>query len=195
HLGIPVANEYGASELGIMAFQGIGNEFIVNQQDLFIEILDDNNQLLPYGKEGNIVVSSLYNKAHPFIRYKVSDIGVLEKKENRVILKKLLGRTNDFATLPSGKKAAGMTFYSATKSIMESDGNLKEFVIIQTQTNTFRIEYTSERELTAEEIDFIKKKLMAYLEPNLHFDFIRKPFLERLMSGKLKQFTSLVKTE
>lgn len=195
YLGVPVANEYGASELGIIAFQGIESDFIVNQEDLFIEILDDTNQPLPYGAEGNIVVTSLYNKAHPFIRYKVGDMGVLEKKNNKIILKGLLGRTNDFAVLPSGKKAAGMTFYSVTKSIMESDGNLKEFVIIQTQTNTFRIEYSSKRELTPEEIGFIKSKLTAYLEQGLHFDFIRKPFLERAISGKLKQFTSLVKAE
>src|SRR5690606_17517583 len=107
----------------------------------------------------------------------------------------LLGRTNDFALLPSGKKAAGMTFYSATKSIMDTDGNLKEFVIVQTQLDVFKIEYTSKRELTVEEIEFIKNKLLLYLEPNLTFNFIRKPFLERSVSGKLKQFTSLVKAQ
>jgi phenylacetate-CoA ligase len=41
------------------------------------------------------------------------------------ILKKLIGRTNDIAILPSGKIA--LTFYYVTKSIIEDDGNVKEF--------------------------------------------------------------------
>jgi phenylacetate-CoA ligase len=49
------------------------------------------------------------------------------------ILKKLIGRTNDIAILPSGKKSPGLTFYYVTKSIIEDDGNVKEFVIKQTK--------------------------------------------------------------
>jgi phenylacetate-CoA ligase len=35
---------------------------------------------LPYGQEGRIVVTSLFNKAHPFIRYDIGDIGILGEK-------------------------------------------------------------------------------------------------------------------
>ena len=61
------------------------------------------------------------------------------------ILKKLIGRTNDVALLPSGKKSPGLTFYYVTKSIIEDDGNVKEFVIKQTKIDTFEIEYVSEK--------------------------------------------------
>jgi phenylacetate-CoA ligase len=40
---------------------------------LFVEILDDKGAVLPYGK-GRIVITS-FNKAHPFIRYDIGDIG------------------------------------------------------------------------------------------------------------------------
>jgi len=193
--GIPIVNEYGASELDLIAFQNPNNEWQVNAETLFIEILDDENQILPYGKEGRIVITSLFNKAHPFIRYDIGDVGILDEKSTlqKPILKKLIGRSNDIAILPSGKKSPGLTFYYITKSIIEDDGNVKEFVIKQTKINSFEIEYVSEIVLSEIQIQKIEAAIALYLEPNLKFIFTKKQFLERTKRGKLKQFVSLVK--
>lgn len=193
--GIPVVNEYGASELDIIAFQSPTNEWLLNTETLYVEILDENNHPLPNGQEGKIVVTALYNFAHPFIRYEVGDYGIIDETSTpkKPILKKLIGRTNDFALLPSGKKPAGMTFYSITKKLFGDDGNVKEFLIKQTKIDTFEIEYTSEIALTESEIKAMEKVFSDYLEPGLTFIFLRKDLLERTKSGKLKQFTSLVK--
>ncbi|HMI07825.1 MAG TPA: hypothetical protein VK528_09795 [Flavobacterium sp.] len=195
HLGIPVVNEYGASELDVIAFQNPNAEWLVNAETLFVEILDGNDHPLPNGKEGRIVVTSLYNFAHPFIRYDVGDYGILDEKSTpkKPILKKLIGRTNDFAILPSGKKPAGMTFYSITKKLFGDDGNVKEFVIKQTKLDTFEIEYTSENPLTETEITVMEKVFADFLEPGLTYLYHRKMVLERSKSGKLKQFVSLLK--
>jgi phenylacetate-CoA ligase len=192
--GVPVVNEYGASELDLIAFQNPAGEWQVNSETLFVEVLDDNNNVLPNGKEGRIVITSLYNKAHPFIRYDIGDVGILDEKSTlkKPILKKLIGRTNDEAVLPSGKKSPGLTFYYVTKSIIEDDGNVKEFLIKQTKIDTFNIEYVSELELTKAQIQQIEKAITTYLENGLSFSFIRKEKLQRSKSGKLKQFVSLV---
>lgn len=192
--GIPIVNEYGASELDLIAFQNLDGEWQVNSETLFVEILDENNQPVPYGTEGKVVITSLYNKAHPFIRYDIGDIGVLDEKSriHKPILKKLIGRTNDLAILPSGKKSPGLTFYYVTKSIIEDDGNVKEFIIKQTKMDAFEIDYVSEIELTAIQIEKIKQAIDLYLEPNLHFKFTRKVSLQRTARGKLKQFQSLL---
>ena len=194
-LGIPIVNEYGASELDVIAFQNTDNEWIVNSETLFVEILDENDFPLPYGNEGRIVVTCLYNKAHPFIRYEVGDYGILDEKSSfkKPILKKLIGRTNDVALLPSGKKCPGMTFYSITKKLFSDDGNVKEFIIKQTKIDTFEIEYTSDVAFTAAEIVKMEQVFATYLEPNLNYVYHRKRVLERNKSGKLKQFVSLVK--
>ena len=193
--GIPIINEYGASELDLIAFENPEGEWQVNTETLFVEILDDKNNVLPYGQEGRIVITSLFNKAHPFIRYDIGDIGILDAKStlDKPILKKLIGRTNDVALLPSGKKSPGLTFYYVTKSIIEDDGNVKEFIIKQTKIDAFEIEYVSETELNLEQIQKIKQAIALYLEPNLAFKFTRKNALERSNRGKLKQFTSLLK--
>ncbi len=192
--GIPVVNEYGASELDLIAFQNPEGEWQVNAETLYVEILDDENNVLPYGKEGRVVITSLFNKAHPFIRYDIGDIGVLDESSTlqKPILKKLTGRTNDVAILPSGKKSPGLTFYYVTKSIIEDDGNVKEFIILQTAPERFRIEYVSEQPLSAPQIKNIAEAISIYLEPGLHFDFERKTVLDRSSRGKLKQFKSLL---
>lgn len=197
--GIPIVNEYGASELDLIAFEsrsvGTQNEWQVNSETLFVEILDDNNKAVPNGTAGRIVITSLFNKAHPFIRYDIGDIGILDEKSTlqKPILKKLIGRTNDVAILPSGKKSPGLTFYYVTKSIIEDDGNVKEFVIKQTKIDTFEIEYVSETELNLAQIEKIEKAIALYLENDLVFIFHKKEKLERNKSGKLKQFVSFVK--
>lgn len=193
--GVPVVNEYGASELDLIAFQNPEGEWQVNSETLFVEVLDEDNNVLPNGEEGRIVITSLYNKAHPFIRYDIGDVGILDEKSTskKPVLKKLIGRTNDIAVLPSGKKSPGLTFYYVTKSIIEDDGNVKEFVVKQTKIDTFDIEYVSELELTEVQIQQIEKAISMYLESDLTFSFTRKEKLERSKSGKLKQFVSLVK--
>ncbi|MCM0665427.1 phenylacetate--CoA ligase family protein [Flavobacterium tyrosinilyticum] len=190
--GIPIISEYGASELDLIAFENPKGEWQVNAETLFVEILDENNNPVPHGTEGKIVITSLYNKANPFIRYEIGDIGILDEKSTpqKPILKKLIGRTNDVAILPSGKKSPGLTFYYVTKSIIEDDGNVKEFIIKQTKIDTFEIEYISENELVSEQIQKIKEAIDLYLERNLNFTFTRKNVLERTNRGKLKQFKS-----
>jgi len=192
--GVPVVNEYGASELDLIAFQNPEGEWQVNSETLYVEILDEHNNVLPYGEEGRVVITSLYNKAHPFIRYDIGDIGILDEQSTakKPMLKKLIGRTNDVALLPSGKKSPGLTFYYVTKSIIEDDGNVKEFVIKQTKIDTFDIEYVSEKALTVAQIQAIEKAITTYLENGLTFNFLRRETLERSKSGKLKQFVSLL---
>lgn len=194
-LGVKVVNEYGASELEVIAFENLQGEWEVNSQTLFVEILDDTNQPVPYGQEGRIVVTSLDNIAHPFIRYEVGDRGALDERSTlqKPILKHLSGRTNDTAILPSGKRPAGMTFYSITKQLFEDDGNVQEFKIVQTQLDTFVVHYVSLEELSDREKERMIKVMTDYLEDGLHFEFVRETHLGRSLSGKLKQFECLLK--
>lgn len=192
--GVPIINEYGASELDLIAFENTEDQWMVNNETLFVEIIDENDKVLPHGKEGRVVITSLYNKAHPFIRYDIGDMGILSPSSTleRPILKKLIGRTNDIAVLPSGKKAAGLTFYYITKSIVEDDGNVKEFTIKQIDLKTFEISYVSKDPLLSNQTNKIVREMEKYLETGLQIIFKRTEVLPRSKAGKLKQFTSLL---
>ncbi|SCY85346.1 phenylacetate-CoA ligase [Flavobacterium caeni] len=194
YLGVPVVNEYGASEVDVIAIENPDGRWLVNAETCFVEIVDENGKVVPKGQQGRILVTSLYNFAHPFIRYEVGDYGVLDLSgtAKHPVLQKLIGRTNDVAVLPSGKKPAGMTFYSITKKLFGDEGNVKEFVITQTQLDTFEIEYVADQALSEAEKNNMEKVFGDFLEPGLHYIFIRRDGLQRSKSGKLKQFTSRV---
>ncbi len=192
--GVPVVNEYGASEVGLIAFENTEEEWIVNAESLFIEILDDNNRNLPLGEEGRIVITSLYNKAHPMIRYDIGDTGTLSTKSTfkHPILLNLTGRTNDVARLADGKVVPGLTFYYVTKSIIEDAGSIKEFLIVQTAVDKFKIEYVSEHAFSEVQVQKILEAIETFVGKNLQVEFEKMPILKRNKSGKLKQFTSII---
>jgi phenylacetate-CoA ligase len=191
--GVPIINEYGASELDLIAFTNRAGEFVLNSETLFVEILDGNNQPVLNGNSGRIIITSLYNKAHPMIRYDIGDVGILDESSTlkKPILKKLIGRTNDIAKLPSGKTVPGLTFYYVTKSIIANDGNVKEFVIEQISEDAFKIKYVSDEELSSIEKLKIERAVFEYLENDLKISFERFEVLKRSASGKLKQFVNL----
>ncbi len=187
--GIPIINEYGASELDLIAFQNTQNEWVINNETLHIEILDNNNNILPFGEVGKIVITSLYNKAHPFIRYEIGDLGSLKMiNDKKIVLEKLIGRKEDVIKLPSGKTSPGLTIYYITKNLMKNKKNIKEVKVIQKTINSFEIHYTGKEKLNKEEEEDIKKSFEKYLEPNLNVIFYKFEKLERSKSGKLQQF-------
>ena len=189
---IPIINEYGSAEFGLIALEK-NKQWILNNLNLYVEILDDNGNVLPYGEVGRIVITDLYNKAHPFIRYEIGDIGsigTIDKKTS--VLKTLTGRKEDYVKLPSGKTAPGLSFYYVTKSVMKDDGAIQEIKVLQHNLHQFEIEYVAEKALTDAQKKKIKKALVTYLEPGVDVFFNKKSRLERTKKGKLKQFTSLI---
>ena len=98
---VPIISEYGASEVGYIGTELTPNIWQVAKENVFLE----------NDKNGNILVTSLHNKAMPFIRYNIGDVGQIESDSNGYqLIEGLKGRENDTITLPSGKVCAGLTF-------------------------------------------------------------------------------------
>jgi phenylacetate-CoA ligase len=191
---LPIINEYGVSEVGgLVAIEDLNGNWILNKETQYIEIVDDNGQNLKDGREGVLLITDLYNKAMPFIRYKVGDVGVISKRKKvngYRVLEKIVGRTNDNIILPSGKTSPGLTFYYISRSILESSGILKEFIVKQISIDTFVFDIVSDKNLSESDINNIKSKMDKYLEPNLNLIINRVKKIDRPSSGKLKHFYS-----
>ena len=191
--GVKVVNEYGAAELDIIAFDNDQFQWIMSDENLFFEVVDDDNKPVSSGSEGKLLVTSLYNRAFPFIRYELGDIVSISRNlsGNNHVLGSLIGRTNDFAILPSGKKSAGLTFYYVSKKILESGGFVKEFIVKQTSPSHFVFEYIAINNLEKSQKRTIEKILTQYLEPGIDCEFNRVEKITRSQSGKLKHFQRL----
>jgi phenylacetate-CoA ligase len=191
--GVRVANEYGAAEMDVIAFEDENFDWIISNENIFIEIIDENGKVLPDGEEGRVIITSLNNYAMPFIRYEIGDIGIIDsnRKGRHQVLKKLIGRTNDVAILPSGKKSPGLTFYYISKNLLEGGGFMKEFIIKQISADSFHFEYVAEREISDMEKKKVYEAMDMYLEPGLKATFEWKERIIRTKAGKLKHFQNL----
>ena len=190
--GVKIINEYGAAELDLIAFEDRDGDWLVNYETLYVEILDDNNMPVQSEEEGKVVVTSLYNKAMPFVRYDLGDRAILKDKNkgSYKILSKVVGRTNDIAVLPSGKRSPGLSFYYVSKKILEEGDFLKEFIVRQKTLNHFHFEYVAKREINIIEQDKISDAMSVYLEEGLTISYEKKDKIRRTNSGKLKHFYS-----
>ena len=188
--GVKVANEYGCAEMDIIAFEDENFDWIISNENLYVEIIDDFGNVIEPMNSGRVIITSFYNKAIPLIRYELGDIGMLDfkKKGNNSILLKLIGRTNDYAVLPSGRKVPALTFYYITKELIQDEYGVKEFIIRQKSLKTFHFEYVADRDLPIEAILKIRMATNEYLEPNIETTFERINIIVRSKSGKLKQF-------
>ena len=195
--GVPTINEYGAAELDLLAFHDADGNWLVNQESLLIEIIDDNGLPCPPGKEGRVIVTSLFNKAMPFIRYDLGDKAILseEMKGHHQLMKQVAGRNNDIIRLPSGRIAMGLTLYYLTKVLLEKgETRIKEFIMIQKKLDTFEVQYSADQDLTKNDEKLLLETLEKYLEPSLNCSFIRKDHVGRTHAGKLKCFRSELET-
>lgn len=190
--GIPVVNEYGTSEVDLIAFEDIEGKWKLSEENVFIEILDESGKQITEGGEGRIVLTSLHNKAMPFIRYEIGDRAVIEPGNDGIRIVKLLGGINDDLILPSGKISSSITFYFVTRSILNKIDSLKEFVIKQTEPDKFVFEMVSDEDISERDREHIRKKMDEYLEPGLIAEFKRVDKIQRTKAGKMKQFYSYV---
>jgi phenylacetate-CoA ligase len=192
--GVPVVNEYGASETGVIALEDLRHSWRISWKTLFLEVVDERGGPAADGSTGQILITDLYNRAMPFIRYRIGDVGSVRSAAATVSgeseLAELEGRVNDTIRLPSGRRAAGLTFYYVSRSLLEKSGIMKEFIIRQTALDEFVFDVVSDAPLSPGDIRTIEAKMSQYLEPGLRLRVRRVDAIERPPSGKRKHFFS-----
>jgi phenylacetate-CoA ligase len=115
-----VIDRYGCEEVSLIGCECEKHEGMhLNIEHLFIEFINDDGCQAEPREEGNIVVTDLMNKAMPFIRYQVEDVGV---PLNRIcscgrglpLMEKVTGRVADFLIKADGTKVAGISLIENT---------------------------------------------------------------------------------
>lgn len=140
-----VYDTYGCNEGFLIASQKDLEYKYIMSPHVYLEILDDNNQPVPDGQLGHVVVTRLDGYSMPLIRYKIGDLAIKLPKEKYPInrefyyplLEKIIGRETDIVHLPNGKK---MVVHSFT-GIFEYIPEIKQFQVIQETQNEITIKY------------------------------------------------------
>ena len=104
----PVYEEYSAVEVGFVAQNCKKKRMHIISDSVIVEIIKDGEPAAP-GEKGEVVVTSLFRNATPFIRYNLGDVASLSQDEcdcgmTFPVIDGIEGRKDDFIVLPSGKE-------------------------------------------------------------------------------------------
>jgi len=188
--GIPVVNEYGASEVGIIAFELPGKGWVLSDPLVYVEVVDAAGNPVPDGNEGRLLCTALFNRAMPIIRYEIGDTGAIATRNGVRILERLSGRTNDMLRLPDGRVSPGLTFYYISRSILEQAGFIREFIIRQPSLDRVVFQIHARRSLTSTEKQLIRDSAIKYLNSDIRIDIEEVDAIVRPGSGKIRHFYS-----
>jgi phenylacetate-CoA ligase len=190
-----VIDSYGCAETGDIAWECPEEHqgYHMNTDSVLVEFIRDGENVAA-GEDGEVVLTSLFNTAMPFIRYKVGDIGVPSDEQcscgrTLPLMRLLKGRSDDFIILPSGKKLSPLGMVN----IQDFVGiGVSEMMIIQ--KNQKLIEVLLKMQLEHDE-DRVKK-CVAQLQEIVGTDVEVKPRfvaeIPRNRSGKFRRVISRV---
>lgn len=113
--GCPVVSRYSNQECGLISQQRMdGDEYAINTGSFYVEVLKlDSDEPTKDGELGRIVVTDLYNKAMPLVRYDTGDLGIMSHVSKSGVKGKYLarveGRSNDFIFSTNGEMLSPVT--------------------------------------------------------------------------------------
>lgn len=189
-LGIPVYNEYGLSEFGIIAIDDTSCNWEISRDHLYIEILDNKGVPVRAGEQGNIVVTDLFNKAMPLIRYNTGDIGIVNSENTKLL--SVIGRENDFLITKSGRKVPGFTFYYIIKDLLDLYPNILEYNIVQDNLDCLMFNFVVSSRPSNSLQQELSGLVQNYLGEKIKVSFNLVNRIDRSISGKTKHFVNLI---
>ena len=189
-----VANEYGAAEAGIIAFECAEGKMHISCENVYIEFLKEGKRAVP-GELAEIVVTSLKNYYMPFIRYQLGDMGRYSEERCRCgrelpILSAVEGRDNDIVVTPTGKRVHSEVFSYINRALMNRGIGIKEFKIIQKTRSELDVLIVRQEGVDESAVPFLKAQMHQFLGEgvSIEVDYVDRILPER--SGKVRYFVS-----
>jgi phenylacetate-CoA ligase len=182
---VKVFDTYGTTEAGPLAFQcNEKKHYHVHSDFVYLEFLDEENNPVPLNKPGHLVVTKLYGKGTPIIRYKgIEDLVIpTEKKSNCTIvsqiIKQIEGRSTDLIILPNKELLSPLAVTGIPAKIMEEfkTYKIKQFQIIQNKINEIEILIVIDEKLrnkgpsVKKIIDELKKRFSEKIGHGINID-------------------------
>lgn len=149
------------------------------------EILDNGN------RRGKIVCTGFTNKAFPFIRYEVGDIGIWESEDYECpcgrkspVLKRIEGRLEDYILTPEGKKMMRFSY------LFKKTPQIKEAQVVQKKLGQITVRIVRRNGYSVKTEDKISQIVAEYISPELDVEFEYLTEVPREENGKFRAVKS-----
>jgi len=188
HFHCPVVSRYANTENGMLAQQipFSGNHFLANLASFHIEIFDICKDVpAKNGQMGRIVVTDLFNRAMPLIRYDTGDLGMMQKsKKNgktQFFLSKVEGRKMDAIFATDGEPVSS---FILTNTMWKYDG-LRQYQFIQQGQTAYEFLLNTQGDFLREEE--LINEFKGYLGADASIKLTYIDEIPLLSSGKRKK--------
>lgn len=149
-----------------------------------MEVVDDEAHQMNHGI-GQILATSLYNYAMPFIRYDTGDNGhiiedVCDCGRRYPLLKEIAGRTTDILFTPEGKNVYGWFFLYI---FWDYGKGIKKYQVVQETLKRIAIKIVPEEGFNESQFDCIRE-VVSKRSPEWDIEFKYVDTIERSRAGK-----------
>ncbi len=142
--GVPVRSRYSSEEQGVIGQEReVPGLHLINHFTHIVEILKlDSNQSAEPGELGRVVVTDLYNKAFPLIRYDTGDlaeyVSSAENKYGLPAIQSLQGRAIELIYTTGGERITPMAINGVFRDCEDAD-NIVQYQFIQEDRTVYRL--------------------------------------------------------
>ena len=184
-----VFDNFGCNDGGLESYecnQHKGFHYNDLQSVLEVDSLKNNG-------EGRLLITNLWNKSTPFIRYENGDIVAVDNGKLCLcgsafpLISSIQGRTADILTFSNGRSIAGPAL-----TLIFREMKIDDWQVVQTDLNQLEVRIRCSSGLKPEYSDHIQGILRHYLTDEVRIVIRQVEKLEKTKGGKLKPIWSEV---
>ncbi|MFC2095568.1 phenylacetate--CoA ligase family protein [Candidatus Bipolaricaulota bacterium] len=206
--GCPVADFYNSEEIGNIAWECRDRRGVlhVNTDACILELLDDQDcEVLP-GIEGRVVITNLYNRTMPLLRYDTGDYAVWDSSKafqcscgaKTPTLLAVHGRADDFITMPDYRRVSPLVVLTTALNgctQISCDGTytdqVRQFQVIQEEIGKVIVRVVPGQLLPGDLHERLRAEF-SKLHRDLEIDIETVDEIPLEASGKLKRIVSRI---
>ncbi|HHW21454.1 MAG TPA: phenylacetate--CoA ligase family protein [Clostridiaceae bacterium] len=185
--GCPVINRYSNEENGVLACTTpYDDNFLLNRASFFFELLKlDRDEPVEPGELGRVVVTDLYSRAMPFIRYDTGDLATSDDKNEIKVFTSFQGRVSDLIKDTKGNLISSVII----SDYIDAYSEIKKYQLIQTESKTYTLKVVCDDTVYTEE--FLKNKCREFLGDDavVTIDYVKA--IPNETTGKYKSLINL----
>ncbi len=184
-----VTNRYGCEEVSLIACECEKHEGLhVNSDSLFVELINFDGGPCKPGEPGRVVITDLWNRAMPMIRYEVGDTASWAEKpcscgRTLPLFERVEGRVADYVLTKDGHYISGISLTSYFACMLPGFSQIQ---IIQEEKDRFTFNLVKAAEYTPQSLETLDQLVKKRFGEETRYEAVFMDEIPLESSGKYR---------